>query len=360
METQESKYNNLNLNREKLDSYVTTFFEQNRFASYEDKEEGDRRILRFGAMGTSPATVILYFKSVGTTTIQYKTGRNHELGKQLADFLLQTIDPMEFESVHMVIDGASSSDVNVVMDDIKTEGISVRKESTSKNESRWKLVSEKYKDNLTVTLYSTNKLNIQGRPLFCYRTLIFYLSEYLNMKGLERVLIRSQNGFSGNVQQYAAENCLKTSLGSVAYSKIDTAIQKLLLSSFCIKLVAPDLPDYSLLLFPELRALEGSAKKALARYGMIVGRTDTFGDVFQRKSSSQTQFELKENARSKILNKALIPVLEETYNFYYKERHGLFHMECLVNTSRMISTYKVLCEKSDECIRHIKEIYELI
>lgn len=359
LQKQERIFKDLNLDRSKLDGFIEEFLDLNNLKIYSRDKIGTKERLVFGKTCAEPATVDIFYNKNGATTVRYSLGKNQPLGQKLAEFLASTIDPMEFEHVNMVIKGVRPADFEVVLESVCEKDISIEEKMLQSGSVQWKLHSMLYQDELTVTLHKTTyKLQIQGRPLSCYKAFIYYLAEFLDLKGLEQVLIRREDGNAGIIQPHVADNCLQGMIGTKAYNKLDKPIKDLLLSSLCIKLAAPELPDYSLLLFPELRAIEGALKKVLNHHGVTVGK-DGFRAIFHKDESSSL-FVLNQQFVVSINKTGLVKPLEEAYTFYNKERHGLFHMEAVVNSSRMISDSQVLSAKSGECIRHIKTLYELI
>ncbi|MGQ0440570.1 type II toxin-antitoxin system RnlA family toxin, partial [Bacillus sp. B-TM1] len=69
----------------------------------------------FAKPGEALATVNIFYNNGGTSTVQYQTGANHNLGKELADDLYETINPAEFEQVNMVLQGFVEANVLSVL-----------------------------------------------------------------------------------------------------------------------------------------------------------------------------------------------------------------------------------------------------
>src|SRR3989338_3128343 len=94
-------YKDLNLNRETLDANVHSFLESNGYALDGGIQLLDKRKrVVFGAAGTEFATVDLHLNGTGTTTVQWKMGKNPPVGERLAVHLKATINPAEFENVN--------------------------------------------------------------------------------------------------------------------------------------------------------------------------------------------------------------------------------------------------------------------
>jgi len=355
----ERNYKNLNLDRAAIEELTQKMIAERGYTleSFDDVPgtQAGKRVV-FGHAGKNFATVDILFIKGGASTIKYLTGANRELGKELADYLYESINPAEFEQVNLVLKGFIETTLIPVLEVTGEEAhIEINEHSRDKLKTVWKILSKEYQDEITVTLHSsTRTLHIQGRPLSCYRAFIFNISELLDLAGLEKVLIRQEDGKADIVQQEVARTHLKAVLGD-AYEKIHQSVEKLLTSGLCVKLAAPELPDYCLLLYPELRSIEGALKDKMKDFGMTVGK-DGFGEFFEHNNG---KWELNTASAAKFPNIATTNVIESAYNFYNRERHGLFHMEPIVDASRMISDMKHLMTKSTQAWQQIKSLYSI-
>ncbi len=355
----ERNYKNLNINRELVEPTVAQFIDDNDCAleSIGDcpgSQVGIRVV--FGRVGADFATLNVLFNKDGTSTLFFKTGKNQELGQALADTLFNTIDSEEFEAVNLVLNGFILKTIVPVLECCcEDEYIEMNIAGEDEYKTIWHLTSDKFQDRLTITLHKgTRRLQLQGRPLYCYKNLVFGLAELLDLKGLEKVLIRSDEGKSEIIQQEVALSHLKSVLAD-SYQNIHQTVEKLLVSGLCVKLAAPNLPDYSFLLYPELRSIEGILKNVMAGYNMFVEQ-EGFGEFFDKKGSS---FEFSDEFKGHIGNQSIKLSIEKAYTFYNRERHGLFHMDGLVDSSRVIGQMSHLMTKSNSAWEHIKELYSI-
>ncbi|HGK7492264.1 TPA: type II toxin-antitoxin system RnlA family toxin, partial [Klebsiella pneumoniae] len=175
--------------------------------------------------------------------------------------------------------------------------------------------------------------------------------ELLDLQGLEKVLIRQDDGKAYIVQKEVARSHLECEMGD-AYPLLHKNVEKLLVSGLCVKLAAPDLPDYCMLLYPELRSVEGVLKSTMYRYGMPITQ-DGFGPYFDKIGS---EFILKQQF-GRNLSSAKVKTINDAYTFFNRERHGLFHMEIVVDTSRMVSDMARLMTKARQAWGIIKDLY---
>lgn len=352
-------YTDLNLDRATIESTSREFIAQKSYSVHSvGAMPGARPGLRvvFAKQGESLATVNIFYNKGGTSTVQYLTGANQNLGKELADHLYETINPAEFENVNMVLEGfVEQSVLSVLQLSAEQPHIEFNEYARNVHTIVWKIHSPQFQDELTVSLHCRHgRLQLQGRPLSCYRVFTFNLSELLDLKGLEKVLIRQDDGNASIVQKEVARSHLECVMGN-AYPKMDKSVEKLLVSGLCVKLASPDLPDYCMLFYPELRAIEGVLKSVMYRFGMPVTQ-DGFGPYFDKV---QTRFILKSQYVGSIAVAGHDQIINDAYTFFNRERHSLFHMETAVDTSRMISDIAHLMTKSTQAWGIIKDLYSV-
>lgn len=352
-------YSNLNLERAIIETASREFIEYKAYSLHSiGPMPGTRPGLRlvFAKHGEALATVNIFYNQGGTSTIQYLTGSNPNLGKELADHLYETINPAEFEHVNLVLQGFVEDNVlSILQLSADQPHIQFNEHSRNVHTVVWKIHSPEFQDELTVSLHhSTGTLQIQGRPLSCYRVFTFNLSELLDLKGLEKILIRQEDGKASIVQKDVARSHLMCVMGDV-YPRLHKSVEKLLVSGLCVKLASPDLPDYCMLFYPELRSVEGVLKSTMHRLGMPISQ-DGFGPYFDK---IQGGFILKSQFAGNLQSGSQAQVISDAYTFFNKERHSLFHMETAVDASRMISDMSRLMVKATQSWGIIKDLYSV-
>jgi len=108
-------YQNLALQQERVDGYKEQYLEEHpKYKVRDDQSTTSKRTIKFGHAGVEDATVILHFKNTGLTTIQFKVGKNYDLGQTFADYLYETVDLAESETVNLSLKGIDLEDVSVL------------------------------------------------------------------------------------------------------------------------------------------------------------------------------------------------------------------------------------------------------
>lgn len=357
-------YKNVPLERENIDNFVNQFAEENNLEIRSNAPINNHKIQRviLGCVGIDDCKVDLYLVNDGSTTIQWKIGQNQELGIKLADYLLNTINSGQLDSVNFSLKGITSDEISPIIDELSqclddenNNEFNIETKSDDIVKKVSKITSIKHDDHIVIAHYkTTNKLLIQGKPLFTYRKVIYLLSELLDLNGLQSVLSCTDENTVSIVRKEVAEDYLKNKLPN-SYEQLPHLIKTFMCAGCCVKLASPTLPEYSMLLFPDLRALEGVLRTVLSEYGLHVGeQKHGFGTFFTVYAENAT---LKEEFKEIIAKPALIVSMERAYTFFIKHRHSLFHMEDLVNASRKIDTLDKVLSLSGDTYIAIDNIY---
>lgn len=344
MSTELPSFKELNLNRECLEPVIDEFLTEHSLSLRSRGMLPEKQIYRviIGKVGMVDATLDVYFNKNGTSTLNYKVGKNQQVGFDLAQRLFETIHPDEFQQVNMSIRGVAQDQIEPIISEVPECSEGDYQVEITRNEERqaqWRISSKINKDQIVVTHHrNTRTLQIQGRPLSCYRRLIYLMSSLLDLAGLEYVLSRTEDGGKAEiVRPEIAMEFLRTKLPK-SVERLPKVTSALLLSSLCVRLSAPKLPDYSMLVFPELRSLEGAVKSFLADRGIEVTRERTVGSFYELQDPARNTYVLKQDYHHLMPQREEQTLVHNAYSFFNKHRHGLFHMESLIDGSRVIGS----------------------
>lgn len=355
----ERNYKNLHLDRTNLRQKITDYIIKNNYEWLTDDESKSKWCLEFYHLNKEVCLINIFFNKDGTSSIQYLQGKNREEGKKLADYLYDTINPDEFMTVNMSLKNIPEDEFISVIKELDSEYEDIKISEEEKNKSKlFNVTSCTYNDTIKLTYHQNRTLQIQGKPLTCYKRFIYYISTLLDLPGIESVLMKTDSSRSEILNIDMAKCYLKNELGEDIFDKLDHSIKLLLLSSFCVKYSSPKLSDYCMLLYPEFRALEGILKKKLREHDLIASEYEditSFSGFFGRKTQSEG-FSIKQEYEQKIPCEDIKKKLCDAYEFFNKHRNRLFHMDEYINSSRMISDINEMNKISKILYTHLKNL----
>ncbi|WP_157134320.1 type II toxin-antitoxin system RnlA family toxin [Photobacterium profundum] len=346
---------------EKLSTYVDEFLTVHNAISMEARDiTQSKQTFKFIKTGQDVATVIVYIKQGGLVTITYKTGKNHALGKVFHDFLEQKCESADANKANLVLKGMSSDEIEFVlalMGDELVEGekaFSITTANPTPICQKYTITCDKFKDNIVLLYHTTTyKLQIQGRALFCYRTLCYHLSALLDQQSLLAVVEKKSAEDKVVLHEEVASIYIKKALPN-AFERLDDTYRSLLSSSYCVKLASPSLSEYSMLIYPDLRVLEGVIKEAMAKNDLY---TSSEGIDIGEYFTHGRQTELKTEYNSNFQSESEIRCLEQCYAYFKAHRHSLFHMDESGYESRTTDTIGEVMQMSEKIAELIDAMY---
>lgn len=273
------------------------------------------------------AMLNLFFNNDGTTTIT-PTGKNTEISSQIKVLLEEqckysstaqgktySIKNLSNEWAEKLV-GYLSSLEEVSVEEYEADTVPVHKSY---------IFTSKIGDKLTINIYETGTLTLQGKPAYLYGEAISFLS-YCSDISVDDI-VNSINSFHDvDVKASEVRNEMKMLMPS-AYGNIDEMILKLLSPSISLRKVNIELEDYSCYAFPALRALEGYIKYLFGLKGVKIGHT--FGCAFHNKT-------LYPNIAVQIGDAVFQEELERLYGYFKENRHVRFHAEQILIGTTLI------------------------
>jgi hypothetical protein len=364
-----SAFKELNLNQQQVQSCLEEYFKYHNIDKYKYKKMRDDTSLAHHRIEyeqeESPVTVDFYFLKSGTTTISFKIGKSQDKGEVLAKYIKEKsiTDPRKnvtlsirnvnleiFELLKVFI----SEEVNE-LDGVKNLFLEENTSGLDTNVLKIK-VSSRYRDSATITYYkSTKTLLFQGKPLYTYFKILYFMTEYADFSSsLEIGYVGQKNVVISDidVDENIVEDHLKKLL-KYSYNELGDVIIKLLKTSYILKDINIPLPDYSCYVFPCLRALEGVIKKILKENDISVqNNNNSFAGMFETDGAAKN-YVLTNEYKSRINDQKICTALGNCYTYFKRQRHGLFHMSDNVDFSRTI-------EDKENATQMIERVIDLI
>ncbi len=350
-------FKDLNLRLSDLDSCMDEYCEEQNIKYKLKNQTSSKKNYEILRPGQEPAMLTLHLSKKGTTTLQYNQGKNPELSLQVAEHIRRKLCDLEISILNMSIAGIDETLIEFMkerIEEVRESNNITIEEKNINGGIQLVLESQVYKDKLTISYYNnTKKLQIQGRPLSCYKEVAYALTLQLDLETLSKVLYKKDEADCNIIRPEMAVELVKSRLPN-AYDKLPKLIQNLLVSSNCIRSASPDLTEYSLLTYAELRSLEGVIKTHLSENG-IVQQPRHLGEVFELNKGKKA-IGLSENYKSLHSGEKLNEVLN-AYSYYYKRRHSLFHIEQFADSTLTVSTLEGAINICNKVYELIEDIY---
>ena len=278
-----------------------------------------------------PAMLDIYQNKDGTTTFR-AVGKNIELTNQLIIELEKRAYPAtsDVKSFSMYVGSEwiqKSVDYLIRLTTAENYGFY---ESKMNNGNTIHSYTSAVGDKLTLTECAGGRLLVQGKPLYLYNELISFVSYSPNVN-IDEIVAATKAFVTNKVADAASARAKMASLMPNAYNSgvIDDTIWKVFSPSMALIDVDATMEDYSCVMFPALRALEGYLEFLLDEIGEVIDLHHLIGNIFQVDSTDPNKFVMIKHAAIANANRAgaqYKPVLEEIYTYFNKHRHVSFHM----------------------------------
>lgn len=342
----------LNLDRELIDSTIQNYFQNKCFFEKKSLKSSVQYIIKSENLETE-ITLAFYLINDGTTTITYKLGKNQIEGEKLALFLKEKCVSDHRKNVSLNIGkNFSKSDFDDFLEYLKLDldnKILIDIEQVAHG-IKYKIKHIEKEDGITLTLYNLGTLCMQGKPLFLFNYTMSYFIEIgaLSIKDYGTTIHKVTLNI--NVLEELEKEIPK------AYPIIGTKLKNIMSSTLFIKNIDVELLDYSFVVFPILRGVEGVLKDLIIRYKISDAVNLKTFNMFQEDSSSKI-YSLKPEYERNINSEEKLNKLNELYNFYYRHRHQLFHVGNFDFGTRLLNNKHEALSLITEAIEHIENNY---
>lgn len=291
------------------------------------------------------AMLNIYFNNDGTTTFT-PTGTNIEISSVIKALLEEgcTFENSSEAKTYSTKKVPSEWVTKLIEYLSSLEGVTVeQKEVETAPAHSYYLFISKIGDRLTINVYKTGTLTLQGKPAYLYGEAISLLS-YCKEVSVDDIVDTINSFHSIDVKTADVRSEMEILLPR-SYGNIDDMILKLLSPSISLRRVKIDLEDYSCYAFPALRALEGYIKYLFGLKGVNIGYT--FYKIFDDTT-------LLPDVVSKIGDATYQTELERLYAYFKGNRHVIFHTEqVLIGTTVLEDKHE-----ADEIVNTVLNLIE--
>ncbi|WP_195938457.1 type II toxin-antitoxin system RnlA family toxin [Romboutsia sp. 1001713B170131_170501_G6] len=350
-------FKNLNINRNNLNGLIKSYCEANiegEFKFTEIISINDKNNVYQAQVESNGKISLLnfYYNRNGTTTISYKVGKNQALSLEISRYIKQNGVVDDRNNIHSTIKSVDTESFELLVEYISEE---VDTDIIEKLEIpygyKYKFKSNKFNDSLTLIHYYTkNKLTIQGKPLYLYSEVISFLSEFI---GFEEIIDSQAAMYNIDLKaedvRTEINECLEKS-----YDYLGENLKSVLSPAFALRKIEIEMDDYSVFVYPALRALEGYLKKIIFEKNIEIDRNF---NMFEEHSINRGYYCLKYKIAQELGCSKTRNCLEKIYNFLRVNRHPLFHASYDDSSILIIKDRKEANRIVNETIALIEETY---
>lgn len=313
-------YNDLNIDRSLIEGVINDNLEGSTL-NKKRNPNGFTYTFQFQP-GIKTATLHVYNKANGKTTLFYGQGKNPEFSQKVADKIIEkcSINEYPFNQLYFrLIDTEKfeflSSYMLMIGELIETKQL---------------LTGTQYKycgkqgEELSIIKYNNNSIHFQGKSSILFNETVDVL---IDMFPPNEVLTGQLNYYNITTPEQEIKKEFDT-LYPITSTSINERLKSIITPSIALKRVHMKVTDYSFMAFPVLRGLEGVMKSIFLENGVTITNFDGFKGYFIQ---NQTTFKYEPSVltTSSILCSKSCKALAEMYNQLHKNRHSLFHVDTL-------------------------------
>jgi hypothetical protein len=291
----------------------------------------------------------IWVKAGGITTISSNFGKEKDLGEKIALFIIEKCKFSDMKAINHGIKTIKDDDFQLILDYLHEviETLTINSSEIA-NGTKYELADTNFGDSFTIIKFNNGTIQLQGRPLKIYNELYAVISEIASS---DDIIALNNELYKVNIDKAQVYSELEA-LIPLTYPKLCDTTKKILMSSIALSKLDIDLDDYSPFAFGALRGLEAFMKLMLVRkYHPI----KDFGAILKSDSG---KFKAQSEFVDFVKSRETIKVMENCYNFYHQNRHGIFHATDYPAASRLIdksmadtiinSVFKLIEEGSNE------------
>ncbi|CAK2474396.1 Bacterial toxin RNase RnlA/LsoA DBD domain-containing protein [Vibrio crassostreae] len=308
------------------------------------QEKGRNEVHYKATLESGESILLILYYNVDATTSISPSGKNQDLARGIAETVVKRCLYSEKSNISLFLP-LDSGDYEAVVEYLKSECDATEIEKKDILGGSQLKLSGPSGDQL-VLKYFTKKSNlqVQGKPLSLYEELISILCELLPYEDF----VSSQlNQVKVDISPEIVKGELESRLPH-AYNYLSEKIRAIISPALSLNKLDIELDDYTPIAMPVLRGLEGYLKQVLAAKGYPIARN--FSSVIDGSGGCPC---VQEAVKTAINCSNTVLAVEKCYAYWASQRHGLFHVDSIVETSRTLNR-----DEASAIIEHTLELIE--
>lgn len=315
-----------NLNRGKISDSIRRFYSFKECpceVSDVKEKNGTRRRVDIHEKNGDKFFLDFHFKGDGSTSIDYSSGKKMEVKQQIGEFIISdpecALGDVTSKGKWYVAEDIEHNDFKAIIELLIESDFSVSHSLKEFDVFEQHKFNGYYQEQLTIHYYLTkDKVMIQGRPLLLFIEAMSLIAELIDLEEIP-------NFFNENYEVSIDKNDVEQQYEYYfpnSHDKHPDKLKRVLHQAVYNLQLEGEMFDFTFLVFPALKALEGHLKYILHQYSISLenNRFSMF-----KKEDLGPRFILYPKYHSQIGNLNLLTYIENTFNFYHRHRNSLFH-----------------------------------
>ncbi|MEI3800384.1 MULTISPECIES: RNase LS family HEPN domain-containing protein [unclassified Chitinophaga] len=312
-------------------------------------------ICNYSMEGEADAQLNIYYKNDGKTTLYAGNGKNTKGAKKLAEHIIEKCKITEITNKSLRIARMPNDDFDSLIEELLAIGSEVILEREIFNGKQFKLKSPQG-DIVILNRFTTTAFQVQGSGAFLKAIILDLLTNYLPYK---EVIEQQLAYMEATITPDAVLETLEET-SPATFNFIEDKLKAIISPSLVLKSYNIILDDYSSLVFGVLRGLEGVIKQILSDNNIQV-RYNALGNCFREDETGWHVADAYKGVG--LINRNTVSLgLERLYTIYHNQRHGLFHIDGDIESTRIIENKQeaeeLIAEVLEAIEENIKFIYE--
>ena len=181
-------FKNLNLDQHLLEETLFSIIEKlgEKHSCKKSTDTTKKKVYQF-TVDERSGIIEFYYKSNGTTTINYKVGKDRELSQEVAQKISDELVIDERNTFSILVSGINEDLYELFISYLLEEHNSEIIDEDSTDSYFLKKIKSDQRDVLTIKYYSNKNLQLQGKPIVLYKEAIYFLSEFLDKKKIVEI-----------------------------------------------------------------------------------------------------------------------------------------------------------------------------
>ena len=365
-----NKFTKVMLDISRVEGIIQNWCEMNLEGDFDISIDENKQQIQYTIYNNSDEIKLIIYKAAGGVyTISPKAGKNPEISEIIADDIYNHLCTEFSKSPYS--NGFSiklaKEDFISLIELLKESGVTVENynysnEKGKANFEQYQLRSELHDSVVVKYFNNTNRVQVQGKPLYLFNEITSILCE--SEENAEAVVDEHIKICSLNINKNELNDEIESILGTSLYNYLNIT-QKALLSSALVlsKVEINGLDDYSYIIVPALKAFDGFFAKQLTDAGISLNKTKSDGKVRRRQFPeifrvNADGLDCEMNIAYKtLINVNLVYIFQEMYNFYRESRNPYMHATEYDLTTSIVGNYQVAIDRLNEIFNTIKKFY---